>query len=115
MTTSSTSSSTPTTLQKTPPLVQARVSQRLSEFPWWVLFILLMAVFLIYNFATNQTYQDILLTLYIGIRLTITITISAFILSMIIGLLTAFGQMSRNALIRNIATLYVQIVRGIPS
>ena len=74
-----------------------------------------MAVFLIYNFATNQTYQDILLTLYIGIRLTITITISAFILSMIIGLLTAFGQMSRNALIRNIATLYVQIVRGIPS
>jgi polar amino acid transport system permease protein len=34
---------------------------------------------------------------------------------MIIGLVTAFGQMSRNALIRNIATLYVQIVRGIPT
>jgi polar amino acid transport system permease protein len=80
-----------------------------------VLFILLMAVSLIYNFLTNQTYQDILLTLYVGIRLTITITIAAFVLSMIIGLLTAFGQMSRNAFIRNIATLYVQIVRGIPA
>jgi polar amino acid transport system permease protein len=34
---------------------------------------------------------------------------------MIIGLITAFGQMSKNPFIRNIATLYVQIVRGIPS
>jgi ABC-type amino acid transport system permease subunit len=92
MTTPSTTTSTPAQVQQAPPLVQARVSQRLADFPWWVLFLLLMAVFLIYNFATNQTYQDILLTLYVGIRLTITITISAFILSMIIGLVTALGR-----------------------
>ena len=115
MTTTSTTSTSQTKIQSAPPLVQGRVSQRLADFPWWALILLLMAVFLIYNFLTNQTYQDILLTLYIGIRLTITITISAFILSMIIGLITAFGQMSRNPVIRNAATLYVQIVRGIPS
>jgi polar amino acid transport system permease protein len=115
MTTSPTTSSKQTQIQPAPPLVQARVSQRLADFPWWGLILLLMAVFLIYNFITNQTYKDILLTLYIGVRLTITITITAFSLSMIIGLVTAFGQMSRNVVIRNAATLYVQIVRGIPS
>lgn len=50
----------------------------------------------------------------VGVRLTIIVTIVAFVLSVIIGLLTAFGQMSKNVVIKNLATFYVQVVRGIP-
>ena len=106
--------STPETLKPTP-LVQTRVTTRLAEFPWWVLFILLAGVFLIYNFATNATYIKIIGTLSVGLRLTITITLIAYFFALIIGLLTALGQLSKNIIIKNFALLYVQIVRGIPA
>jgi len=108
MTTTTTSTAKPTSL------VQTRIVDRLAEFPWWALLLFLIAVFLIYNFFTNATYQEIILYLGVGLKLTIFVTLIAFSSSMVIGLLTAFGQMSRNVVIRNIATLYVQIVRGVP-
>jgi polar amino acid transport system permease protein len=110
-----TTSSTSAPAQASIPQVQERLTRRLSEFPWWALVIMLVAVLLIYNFATNATYKDIITYLSAGIRLTIIVTLVAYSLSMVIGLLTAFGQMSRNVVIRNIATLYVQIIRGVPT
>jgi polar amino acid transport system permease protein len=95
-------------------LVQTRITKRLAEFPWWGLIIALMAVFLLYNFLTDATYQEIINYLIVGIRLTVTVTLISFAISVIIGLITAFGQMSNNVIARNLATLYVQIVRGIP-
>lgn len=96
-------------------MIQTRVTERLSEFPWWVLFLLLVSVILVYNFITNATYNSIIGRILEGVRLTILITINAYALSLVIGLITAFGQMSRNPISRNIATFYVQIVRGIPA
>src|SRR4030067_2995914 len=108
-------SSTSTPVSPSHPQVQDRVTRRLSEFPWWVLVILLAAVLLVYNFATNATYQDIIIYLSAGVRLTIIVTLVSFSIAMLLGLLTAFGQMSKNLLIRNIAMLYVQIIRGVPA
>jgi polar amino acid transport system permease protein len=107
------STSTPATIRPFPAF-QERVTSRLSDLPWWVLFLLLISAFLIYNFATNATYQVILVYISAGIQATAIITISSFSLAIVIGLLTAFGQLSKNVFIRNIAQFYVQIVRGIP-
>ena len=107
--------STPTTSDTKPtPLVQERITNRLADFPWWLLIILLAGVFLLFKFVTDATYKDIIGTLIAGVRLTIIVTIVAFALSTIIGLLTAFGQMSKNVVVKNLAMFYVQIVRGIP-
>jgi polar amino acid transport system permease protein len=109
----STSSTSSTTIKPVPAL-QSRVTNRLADFPWWVLFILLSGVLLTYNFLTNETYQQIITTLAEGIRLTIIITVSAYFFALILGLLTALGQLSNNAISRNIAAFYVQVVRGVP-
>lgn len=114
MSASTTTTGAETSTLKPTPLVQTRVTDRLADFPWWALFIFLAAIFLIYSFITNATYQKIISTLMAGIKLTIMVTLIAFSLSIVLGLLTAFGQMSKNTLIKNLATLYVQIVRGIP-
>lgn len=103
-----------TTKTRSLPISQTNVTQRLADFPWWVLFLLLAGVFLVYNFTTNNTYQTIIRTLSAGIKFTILVTMVAFVAATIIGLITAFGQMSKNVLFRNIAMLYVQVVRGIP-
>ncbi len=108
-----------TTTSRPIPLVQERVTDRLAEFPWWALFLLLMGVLLVYNFATNTTYQNVIGYLIAGIRLTIIVTLVSFGVSLFIGLITAFAQMSEGTGVfsvaaRNLATLYVQIIRGIP-
>ena len=93
---------------------QVQLTNRLSAFPWWGLLILLGGVALIYNFLTNETYTDIFTTLVEGVKLTVFVTISAYFFALIIGLVTAVGQLSDNLVFRNIAQLYVQIIRGIP-
>lgn len=108
------STSTTATAVKPMPGFQTRLTDRLAEFPWWMIMILLAGAILVYNFFTNTTYQDIITTLAAGIKLTIIVTIIAYALSLVIGLLTAFGQMSRNVIFKNVALLYVQIIRGVP-
>ena len=56
----------------------------------------------------------ILLFVRDDISITIFITISAFVLTLVLGLIGALGRLSRNRVIYFISTLYVEIVRGIP-
>ena len=93
---------------------QVRLTDQLSEFPWWGLVILLFAVVLIYQIITDETYQDIIGSLAEGVRLTVIVTVVAYAISLIVGLITALGQLSDNVLVRNSAMLYVKIIRGIP-
>jgi polar amino acid transport system permease protein len=49
-----------------------------------------------------------------GISITIQITVLSFIFAVIIGLIVAFGRISKNIFIYNLATFYVEIFRGLP-
>jgi polar amino acid transport system permease protein len=112
-------------------IVQGQVADRISEFPWWILFLILSGVLLAYNFTTNATYNEIILILAAGIRVTVQVTLTAYVFAISIGLLTALGQMSSASFatttgvggyiktaiqifLKNVATLYVQVVRGVP-
>jgi polar amino acid transport system permease protein len=91
----------------------------LANFPWWGLFLAILGVFLVFSFANDVTYREAFRYLAVGIYLTIYITLMAFLFSIIIGLLTAFAQLSTgtnffSVLARNIAAFYVNIVRGVP-
>ena len=46
--------------------------------------------------------------------MTMTTSISAYAIALVLGLLTSVGNISKNIFIRNLAMLYVEIVRGIP-
>ena len=95
---SSQTSTTATTPPAEPtPLVQTRFTNYLANFPWWALVLALLGVLLVYSFATNSTYQDIIVYLVAGIRLTVTVTLVSFTFSLIIGLITAFLLMSEGA------------------
>ncbi len=49
-----------------------------------------------------------------GIFITIRVTLSAFALAVILGLIFGLLRVSSNPIFTNIATLYVEVVRGIP-
>jgi polar amino acid transport system permease protein len=96
------------------PSAQARLTTNLAALPWWALAIMLVGLFLVYNFITNAVYTEVITNISAGIRLTLTVTLSAYSIALLFGLTTALGQVSRNVITRNAAQLYVQVVRGIP-
>ena len=92
----------------------ARNLPRISEWPWWLLIILLVGVLLVWQFATSELYSAIISRLLQGIFTTIFTTVVAFSLAIVIGLIAGLGRVSKNPVIFNIATLYVQVIRGVP-
>ncbi len=85
-----------------------------SKMPWWFLVIVLVAAYLAYGFFIDETYRDIFDFLKDGIAMTIRVTLTGYALAVVIGLFTGLGRVSKNPILYNIATLYVNIMRGIP-
>ncbi|MCB9451778.1 MAG: amino acid ABC transporter permease [Anaerolineaceae bacterium] len=90
-----------------------QVGQLFSRRGWLVAFFL-FDVLIIYSIFTDAVLTDAWEFIIPGIGVTIQITVWSFLLALIIGLVTAFGRISKNPLIYNIATLYVEIFRGLP-
>jgi polar amino acid transport system permease protein len=86
----------------------------LLRFPWWFLTIVLIGLFLAYSFYADETYAEVFDFLKEGILTTLQVTLTAYAIAVTIGLLTGLGRVSKNPIIYNIATLYVQVMRGVP-
>ncbi len=86
----------------------------LARAPWWLLVLALAAVLIGWRVVTDALWRDIASRLLDGLGLTLLVTAIAFPLALGIGLFSALGLVSRNPLLRQLATLYVQVVRGLP-
>jgi len=64
--------------------------------------------------VSADPFRNILLFVSDGILITVLITVMSFMFILIVGMLGGLGRLSRNWFIYGIATLYVEIVRGIP-
>jgi len=82
--------------------------------PWWALILFLGGVWILYSIFNSEVYRDAFLFLIEGIKLTILITLSAFSISLVLGLITAFGRVSKNPLFYTLSSLYVEVIRGVP-
>jgi polar amino acid transport system permease protein len=86
----------------------------LKELPWWALFLLLLGAALLYAIVTLPNYTDAFLFIVPGLRITFLVSVVAFAIALVIGLVMGLGRVSSNPIIYNIATFYVEVVRGIP-
>ena len=103
--------SPPSSLERS---AQGQFVERLARLPWWLLLIALAGVFLFYKITTDELYSIILDRLQQGIGLTLFVTAIAYSSAILIGLIVGLGRVSKNPIIFNLATLYVQIIRGVP-
>lgn len=103
-----------TTSARAIPKFEGRVSSNLSEFPWWVVILALLGLILVINFIADETYSEVIRFIGVGVSLTVLVTLSAYSVALVLGLVTAIGQLSTNVIFRNLAMLYVQVIRGIP-
>ncbi|MEM7345461.1 MAG: amino acid ABC transporter permease [Chloroflexota bacterium] len=98
----------------TKPVSTIRLSDSLINLPWWLLLLLLVGIFMGYSFYSDETYTEIFVFLQDGILVTIRVTLTAYVIAISIGLLMGLGRVSKNPIIYNVATLYVQVMRGVP-
>ena len=82
--------------------------------PWWTLVALVIVLLVVLITTRSDPFLNILLFVRDGISITIFITIAAFLLILVVGLIGALGRLSKNRIIYGLATLYVEFIRGIP-
>ena len=81
---------------------------------WRISFFGAIALLVILFFAKPHPYRDIMLFLPDGILKTFEVTLMSIACALVVGLLTGVGRISRIVPINRIATIYVEVVRGIP-
>ena len=96
----------------TPPGASARYEW--SGFPWWFLGILAIIAFPLFKVLTDDTWNEGFQFIKDGLSLTATVTLGGFVIAMIVGLAVSLARMSKSTILRNIATFYIEVIRGIP-
>jgi polar amino acid transport system permease protein len=86
----------------------------LSRTPWWLVTLALMFVVGFWAITADQTYSKIFATVSSGVVTTLWVTILAFAAATVLGLLIALARTSGNRILREVATFYVELIRGVP-
>jgi polar amino acid transport system permease protein len=88
--------------------------KRLSEFPWWFLAMILIAIWVFTIIFTNENYNEAFNFIKIGLVITVQTAITAYGIALFFGLIAGLGRLSKNIIFNNLARLYVELIRGIP-
>ncbi|MCG8480588.1 MAG: amino acid ABC transporter permease [Spirochaetales bacterium] len=82
--------------------------------PWWLLAAIVLAVVFIWNIVGREDYRVILRAVSRGILTSIYVSIVAFVMATALGLAVGLLRVSTRRVVRESATFYVEIIRGIP-
>ncbi|MBP8291908.1 MAG: ABC transporter permease subunit, partial [Caldilineaceae bacterium] len=92
--------------------------QALRDFPWWIAILAVAGALFIFYLALNEEarayYASAFAFIWPGVFVTLQVTFFAYILALIIGLLVGLLRLSTNPVIFNLATVYVEVMRGLP-
>lgn len=81
---------------------------------WWGLVIgVILLIFLLSTFIPDPFFRafDFIKD---GIGISLFVTVISFILVLVVGLIGGLGRIAKNPIISGIATIYVEVIRGIP-
>ncbi|MGJ8528481.1 amino acid ABC transporter permease [Maritalea sp.] len=84
------------------------------EVPYWLLVAILCAAVVFWSLVADEGYQTIFFALSRGITTTLYVTLVAFTLSVVLATVVVLGRISSSRILREIATFYIEIVRGVP-
>ena len=85
-----------------------------AEFPWWLILLAGIGLWLFWQVWSDAVYARVLATLSQGIWVTIRVTVVAYAGACAIGLGLAVAGLSRFVVLRQAARLSVEVMRGVP-
>ena len=109
-------------------MVQKPMWQRPGQWPWWLFGAIGLGFYLVILVLTDaetrssfwymlgQTPEGLAAgrLVFKGILITLTIAIFCYLLAMVIGLILGLMRTSSNPVAYNIASFYVEVIRGVP-
>jgi len=81
---------------------------------WWLLFVGVVLLVALLVTKEPDPYRRIVVFLQDGIRVTLSITVVSFLFILFVGLIGGLGRIAKNPLVNGLASLYVEIIRGVP-
>lgn len=81
---------------------------------WRISFVGAVTLIVLLPVISPTPYAEIIRVLPDGILRTFQVTVASILLALVIGLITGLGRISKITLINRIATIYVEVIRGIP-
>ncbi|WP_411891066.1 amino acid ABC transporter permease [Yoonia sp. SDW83-1] len=85
-----------------------------KDFPWWLVAVVAIGIYLFWQVLTAEEYSRVLNTLQKGIWVTIYVTLVSYSMACVLGLGLALAGLSRWLVLRQVARFYIEVVRGIP-
>lgn len=80
----------------------------------WILVAVAVGLLLILVLAVREPFSRIFAFVLDGVKITVFVTLTTFVLILVVGIFGALGKLSRVPAIRVVATVYVEVARGIP-
>lgn len=81
---------------------------------WWLLVAAVVGLIVLLTVVSPDPYLRALKFMADGVWVSIGVTVISFVLVAVLGLFGGLGRLSKNPVVKGIATLYVEVVRGIP-
>ena len=81
---------------------------------WRIAFFGAIAIVLYLIFFKPDPYLKVMTFVPDGIWVTFKVTVGSIVLALVIGLFTGLGRLSKTRFINGFASLYVEVIRGIP-
>jgi polar amino acid transport system permease protein len=85
-----------------------------ARLPYWLIATILLGVVLGWQILTDADYRIIYNAVVQGVGITLYVCVVAYVLAMLLGLMMGLMRISHNRLIRELATFYIEIIRGVP-
>ena len=85
-----------------------------KDFPWWMIAIGVVIAVTFIMIQINPDFNDAFKIIRAGLGVTVSTTIIAYSIAILLGLFIGLGRVSESAVWRNISTIYVEIIRGVP-
>ncbi len=82
--------------------------------PYWLIAAIVLAIFFLWHVFQDVDYTTIFRAVVTGVGNTLWVTFVAFVGALLVGLLLGLIRVSRNRVLWEVSTFYVEIVRGVP-
>lgn len=85
-----------------------------EEFPWWLVILGVTGLWLFYEVWVSEIYSAVMATLVQGIGITVAVTLVAYAMACLLGLMLAVAGLSRLRALRQASRLWIEVIRGVP-
>lgn len=95
-------------------MLKPKKTPMLAAVPWWLVILAGSGILFLFSVLSDVSYRVIFIAISGGLLTTLFVAVLAYIFSLLLGLLLGLARASSVRWLRELVTLYIELVRGLP-